>query len=70
MKHLLVDYKSHLKKNNKKLCEKKKHAPLSLKESQQKLRQQYDQNFPMKLDPLFNKFQGQKIEIDPKKKGL
>ena len=46
MKHLLNDHEDRLSQheNNHKLCNEKGHPLLSLKESQWKLRQQYDEN--------------------------
>ena len=39
---------------------------LSLLKSQWKIRQQHDQNFPMEGNPVQNKYQCQKKEINPK----
>ena len=56
MEHLSKDYKDHLNqhKNSHKLCNKMGHSVLSLLESQWKLRQQHDQNFPMEGKSLQN----------------
>ena len=54
MEHLSNDHQDHLNQynNNQKLSNEKWHSPLTLKESQRKLRQQHDQNFPMERKPL------------------
>ena len=54
MKYLLGGYEEHPNqhKNSHRLCDEKGHPVFSLLESQWKLRQQYDQNFPMEGTPL------------------
>ena len=49
MEHLSNDHKDHLSqhKNSHKLCDEMWHPVVNLMESQWKLRQQHDQNFPM-----------------------
>ena len=49
MEHLPNDHKDHPNqcKNSHKLCDEMEHPAMSLLQSQQKLRQQYDQNFIM-----------------------
>ena len=49
MEHLSNDHEDHPNqhKNSNKLCDETGHPVLSLSESQRKLRQQCDQNFPM-----------------------
>ena len=49
MKHLWNDHEDcpNQYENNPKLCDEMEHPVLSLLESQWKLRQQHDQNFPM-----------------------
>ena len=68
MEHFLNDHKDHPNQPEKshKLYDETGHLVLSLMESQWKLRRQHDQNFPMEGNPLQNKFQHQKIEINPK----
>ena len=62
------DYKdnSNQHKNNHKLCDETGCPIVNLMESQWKLRQQYDQNFPMEEKLLQNKYQRPKKEINPK----
>ena len=57
MEHHSNDYKKcpHQHENSHKLCNETRHPVLSLTESQWKLRQQHDQNFPMEPKPLKNK---------------
>ena len=54
MEHLLNDHKGNPNQfeNSLKLCDKMGHPVLKLLESQWKLRQQHDQNFPMERKPL------------------
>ena len=55
MEHLSNDQKNHRKhhKNSHKLCDEMGHPTVRLmEESQWKLRQQHDQNFPMEGEPL------------------
>ena len=54
MEHLSNDHKDHPNqhKNCHKLCNEMGHPIVSLMESQWKLKQQYDQNFPMEGKPL------------------
>ena len=54
MEHLSSDHEDHPNQheNNHKLCSEMGHPVLSLLESQWKLRQQHDQNFPMEGKPL------------------
>ena len=49
MEHLLNDYKDHPNhhENSHTLCDGTEHTLLSMAESQQRLRQQHDQNFSM-----------------------
>ena len=49
MEHLSNDHKDHPNQheNSHKLCNEMEHPVFSLLESQWKLRQQHDQNFPM-----------------------
>ena len=42
------------------------HFVLGFTEIQWKLRQKHDQNFPREGKPLQNKYQRQKIEVNPK----
>ena len=70
MEHLSNnDHKDHPNQheNSHKLCYEMGHPALSLLQSQLKLRQQNDQNFPMEEKPLQNKYWRQKKEINPKK---
>ena len=53
-------------KNNQELCNEKEHSILHFKESQRKLRQQNDLNFPNERKPQQNKYLCQKKEINPK----
>ena len=68
VEHLLCDQEDHssLYENNKKFCDKKEHYHLSLDESQWKLRQPHDQNFPMEGKALQNKKYIYKIEMNRK----
>ena len=54
MEHLSNDYEDHSNQheNSHKLCNEMEHPVLSLLESQWKLRQQIDQNFPMEGKPI------------------
>ena len=54
MEHLSNDHEDHptQHENSHKLCNEAGHLVLSLLESQWKLREQHDQNFPMKGKPL------------------
>ena len=67
MEHLSNDYEDHPNqhKNSHKLYNQTGNLVLSLLESQWKLRQQYNQNFPMEGKSLHNKHLGQKKEIGP-----
>ena len=58
MEHLSNDHehRPNQHKNNHKLCDEKGHPVVNLMESQWKLRQQNDQNLPMKEEPLQNKY--------------
>ena len=58
MEHLSNDHKDHphQHKNSHKLCDEMGHPVLSLLESQWKLRQQHDQNFPREKKQLYNKY--------------
>ena len=61
MKHLSNDYEDRPNQHeNYHLCEEKGHPVLSLKESQWTLIQEHDHDFPMKVKPLYNKYQRQK----------
>ena len=53
MEHLSNDHEDHPNEheNSHKLCDERGHLVLSLLESQRKLRQQHDQNFPMEGKP-------------------
>ena len=68
MEHLSNDQKDHPKphENSHKLCNEMGHLVVNQFESQWKLRQQHDQNFPMEGKPLQNKYQHQKKERNPK----
>ena len=68
MKHLPNDYEDrpNQHENYYKLREEKGHPVLSLKESQWKLIQEHDHDFPMKVKPLYNKYQRQKKERNRK----
>lgn len=61
----LTDHHNQLE-NNQKSCSEKRHSPLGLKLSQYKLREYYNQNFLVEVDPLQNKCQGQNIELNLK----
>ena len=54
MEHLSNDHEDHPNqhKNSHKLCNEVRHPIVNLMESQWKLRQQHDQNFPMEGKPL------------------
>ena len=67
MEHLSNDPEDHRNQheNSHKLCDEMGHTNLSLLESQWKLIQQHDQNFPMEEKPLQIKYQHQKKEINP-----
>ena len=54
MEHLSSDHEDrpNQHKNSHKLCDETEHPNLSLAESQWKLRQPHDQNFPMNGKPL------------------
>ena len=54
MEHLSNDPKDHPNQhdNSHKLCDETRYPVLDLLESQWKLRQQHDQNFPMEEKPL------------------
>ena len=52
--------------NSHKQCYEMGHPVVNILESQWKLRQQHDQNFPMEGKPMQNKYQRQKKEINPK----
>ena len=54
MEHLSNDHKDcpHQHENSHKLCDEMGHPVMNLIESQWKLRQQHDQNFPMEGKPL------------------
>ena len=58
MEHLSNDHKDHPKQheNSHKPRDETGYPVLSLLESQWKLRQQHDQNFPMEGKPLSNKY--------------
>ena len=58
MEHLSNDHEDHPNKlkNSHKLCDELGHPVLSLLEGQWKLRQQFDQNFPLEGKPLLNKY--------------
>ena len=53
MEHFSNDQEDHFNqhKNSHKLCDETGHLVVNLKESQWKLRQQHDQNFPMEEKP-------------------
>ena len=67
MKHLSNDHEDNPNQynNSHNLCNEMGHPALRLFESQWKLRQQHDQNFPMKGKSLYNKYWRQKKEINP-----
>ena len=54
MDHLSDDHKDHPNQHeiSHKLCNETEYPVVNLMESQQKLRQQHDQNFPMEGKPL------------------
>ena len=54
MENLSNDHKDHLNqhKNSHKLCNEMGHPVVNLMESQWKLSQQHDQDFPMDVKPL------------------
>ena len=54
MEHPSNNHKDHLNqhKNSHKLCDEMGHSVVNLMESQWKLRQQHDQNFPIEGKPL------------------
>ena len=54
MEHLSNDHEDHpiQHKNSHKLCDEMGYPVVNLMESQWKLRQQHDQNFPMEGKPL------------------
>ena len=54
MEHLSNDHEDHPNqhKNSHKLCDETGHPDVNLMESQWKLRQQHEQNFPMEGKPL------------------
>ena len=66
MEHLSNDQEDHLnqQENSHKLCDETGHLVVILMESQWKLRQQHDQNFPMDRKPL------QKEQITSKKEQI
>ena len=68
MEHLSNDHLDHPNqhKNSHKLCNKTGHTVVNLMESEWKLTQQHDQNFPMEGKPLENKHQHRKKERIPK----
>ena len=68
MEHLSNDHEDHPNhhKNSHKLCNEMGHPIVNLIESQWKLRQQHDHNFPMEGKPLQNKYLCQKKETNPK----
>ena len=67
MEHLSNDHKDRANphKNSHKLCYKTGHPIVSLMESQWKLRQQYDQNFPYGGKVIAEQILGS-VEINPK----
>ena len=67
MENLSNDHEDHPNqlKNSHKSCGEKGYPALSLLESQWKLRQQHDQNYPMEKKPFLNIFDFTK-EIDKK----
>ena len=58
MDHLSNDHEDRLsqEEDSHKLCDETGHPVLSLMESQGKLRQQHDQNFPMEGKQLYSKY--------------
>ena len=58
MEHLSNDHKEHPNQHKiiQKLYDEMGHPIMNLMESQWKLRQQHDQNFPNGGKPLFNKY--------------
>ena len=58
MEHLSDDHEDYPNqhKNSHKLCDETGHLILSLMESQWKLRQQHDQNFPIEGKPVQKKY--------------
>ena len=67
MKHLSNDHNNHPNqhKNSHKLCDETGHPVVNLMETQQKLRQQHDQNFPMQGKPIV-----EQILASEKREGL
>ena len=70
MKHFTNDHKDwkNQLKNGHNLCDKTGHPILSFTESQWKVRQQHDQNFPMEEKPVWNQYQRQNKYITSKEK--
>ena len=68
MEHLPNDDEDHRNQheNSHKVCNEMWHPVENLVESQWKLRQQHDQNFPIEAKPRQNKCYHQKTEISPK----
>ena len=58
MEHLSNDHEDHPNqhKNSHKLFDETGHPVVNLIKSQWKLRQQYDQNFPMEGKPVWNNY--------------
>ena len=69
MKHLSNDHEDHPSQheNNHKLCIETGDPVETMMESQWKLRQQHNQNFPMQEKVWQNKYQRQKKERNPEK---
>ena len=58
MGHLSNDHEDrpNQHENRHKFCDERWHPVVNSKESQWKLRQQYDQNFPIEIKPSQNKY--------------
>ena len=72
MEHLSNDHEDHPNqhRNSHKPCDEKGYPVLSLLESQWKLRQKHDQNFPKEGKPLQNKILASEERNESKTAGL